>query len=491
MSDTQAADPAPPAAPRPVDGPVRHSGAVLAVLLVAMFMAQFDFFVVNVAAPSIARDLHAGPVLVELVVAGYAFAYASGLITGGRLGDLYGHRRLYLVGMTAFALASLFCGLAQNAWQLVAARMLQGLTGALMVPQVLATITATFPPAERPRALAWFGVVGGLGSVTANLLGALLINTGVLGLGWRAIFLVNLLVAAAALAFAVRLLPPNRPSRRQGLDPVGALGIACTVGLVLVPLSVGNTEGWPAWSWACLAAALPVGAATLRWQQAQRARGGSPVLDLSLFRARGFAAGLVAGAAFLAYFAGFLFAFTQFLQVGRGYPPLHAGLIVACSAVMFSAGALSAARLVRRHGLRVVVAGGLLTVLGLALLMVQLTAFGIDTPTAGLVLAVMLIGTGNGAVLPQLIGAAMVGVRREQAGIGAGVLNTAQQFGSSAGVSIVGAVFFGIAGPVPAAGVVVGGQQHATAMAVVAAIDIGLVLLVTGVLALNARAARS
>src|SRR4051812_37429098 len=160
--------------PAPTGRPA-HAGRMLAVLLIALFMAQFDFFVVNVAAPSISRDLRTGPAALELIVGGYAFAYASGLVTGGRLGDLFGFRRLFVVGMFAFALASLLCGVAQDTAQLVVFRLLQGLTAALMVPQVLATITATFSPQERPRALAWFGVAGGLGSISANVLGALLL----------------------------------------------------------------------------------------------------------------------------------------------------------------------------------------------------------------------------------------------------------------------------------------------------------------------------
>src|SRR4051812_15052738 len=148
-------------------------------------MALFDFFVVNIAAPSLERDLHAGPAALELVVGGYAFTYASGMVTGGRLGDLFGHRRLFLAGMAAFTLASLLCGLAQTPGQLVTARLLQGLTGAAMVPQVLALITGIFPVEERPRAMGWFGVTIGIGSVAGQVLGGLLLDADLFGLGWR------------------------------------------------------------------------------------------------------------------------------------------------------------------------------------------------------------------------------------------------------------------------------------------------------------------
>lgn len=169
----------------------RGGGLMLVVLLSATFMGQFDFFVVNVAAPSLQRDLHAGAGALELIVGGYAFAYASAMITAGRLGDLFGHRRLFVVGTSGFALTSLLCALAQNTEQLVAARLAQGLTGALMIPQVLALITATSPPKSRASAFGWYSAAAGLGSIAGQVLGGLLIQADVAGLAWRTIFLVT------------------------------------------------------------------------------------------------------------------------------------------------------------------------------------------------------------------------------------------------------------------------------------------------------------
>ena len=176
--------------------------------------------------------------------------YASGMVTGGRLGDLLGYRRLFMVGVASFAVASLLCGLAQSPTELVVARLLQGLTGAAMVPQVLALITATFPARERSRALAWFGVTMGLAFVSGQILGGLLLQANVLGLGWRAIFLVNVPVGAATLVAAALVVPHARGRRRPRLDPAGALGVSASVALALVPLTLGHDEGWPAWTWA-------------------------------------------------------------------------------------------------------------------------------------------------------------------------------------------------------------------------------------------------
>jgi MFS family permease len=486
MTETSAERVAPAAAP-PAAG-AQRPGRMLAVLLIALFMAQFDFFVVNVAAPSISRELHTGSAALELIVGGYAFAYASGLVTGGRLGDLYGFRRLFVLGMLAFALASLLCGLAQDTTQLVVARLLQGLTGALMVPQVLATITATFSPQERPKALGWFGVAGGLGSVSANVLGALLLDANVFGLGWRVIFLVNVPIAAVAVLLAPRVLPKLPAPRRSKLDPIGALGVAISLALLLVPLSLGNTEGWPTWSWVCLVLSVPAGAITVYWQRTLRARGGSPVLDLGLLKVRSYLSGVIAGAAFLAYFASFMFTLTQFLQSGFGLTPFLAGLVIVSSAVMFSTSSLVCFRLVPRYGLRVVVIGGLVCALAMLSLVVQLATMGAGVPLAGVIASIMLAGAGNGAVLPQLIGASMVRVKPQQAGIGAAMLNTAQQFGSSAGVAVVGAIFFAFVGPVTAGSSDAPGT-FAHAMTVSTILDGVLILCVSALMAYNKRAA--
>ena len=222
---------------------------MLPVLLSAMFMAQLDLYVVNVAAPSLQYDILAGQAALELIVAGYGFTYASGLVTSGRLGDLVGARKMFLGGMVAFTLASLLCGLAQSPGQLVVARLLQGLCGAAMVPQVLALITAVFPPPERPRALGWFGVTVGVGAVAGQVLGGALLEGDVFGLGWRAIFLVNVPVGLVAVLFAQRLLPHRAGTRRAKLDPLGAVGVSASLALALIPLVLGRSEGWPAWVW--------------------------------------------------------------------------------------------------------------------------------------------------------------------------------------------------------------------------------------------------
>src|ERR1700743_1130839 len=236
-------------------------------VLLAMFMAGFDIWVVNVAGPSLQRDLHVSDAALQLIVGGYAFMYASGMVTGGRLGDLFGYKRLFLVGVVAFALASLACGLAPSSGVLVAFRLVQGLTGAVIGPPVGALITASFPARERSRALGWYGATMGLGFVSGQILGGGLIQANILGLSWRARFLVDVAGGILAVIVGALVVPSARGQRRPRLDPLGAVGVSGSVALALVPLTLGRDEGWPVWTWVSLALALPALAATIAWER--------------------------------------------------------------------------------------------------------------------------------------------------------------------------------------------------------------------------------
>jgi EmrB/QacA subfamily drug resistance transporter len=422
---------------------------MLPVILTATFMALFDFFVVNVAAPSLQRDLHAGPSALELVVGGYAFSYATGLVTGGRMGDLFGYRRLFIGGMAAFVLASLFCGLAQTPAQLVIGRLAQGLTAAAMVPQVLALITASFPREERPRALSWFGVAIGAGSVAGQVVGGLLLQADVLSLGWRSIFLVNVPIGVVAIVFARRLLPHTRGLTRPHLDLIGAVVLSVSLGLALVPLVLGRTEGWPLWTWVSLAASVPGLVLFGRWERRVTRAGAEPLVDMSLFRHRSFAAGLAVNSAFMAFFASFMLALTLLLQFGLGLTALQSGLTFGPLGVTFAVTSVYSGRLVVRYGVAVISMGATIAGAGLVALLVELWAAGAAVHPAGLIPPMMIIGLGNGMALPSLIGAVLSGVDPARAGGASGVLVTAQQFSSAAGVAIMGVLFFAALGPHP------------------------------------------
>lgn len=445
--------------------------AMLPVVLAATFLYGFDFNVVNVALPSLHTDLRAGPVALELVTGGYAFAYATGLVIGGRLGDLAGHRRMFLLGMSAFTSTSVLCGLAQSPGQLVAARLLQGLAAALMVPQVLALITRVFPAAERGGALAWFGVTGALSSVAGQALGGLLLDADVAGLRWRAIFLVNLPVGLAILACAWRMLPATRSASRPTLDILGAVGVSGAIALALVPAVVGRDVQGKPWVWATLVASAPTLLLTLRHETRLAHRGGTPLLDLSLFGSRAFVAGLAIAVAFMAFFTSSLFTISLLLQTGLGLSPLRAGLSLGPFALMAITTALGGRRLVIRYGAPTVIrAGCVLSALGIVPLAATLTIAGAHTGVAWLVLELALVGAGNSVILTAYLGAVLSGVRPDQAGIASGTLNTIQQLAGTAGLAIIGDVFFALLGahPDPAR------YAHATA----GALWLGLALVI-------------
>ncbi|HEY0934630.1 MAG TPA: MFS transporter [Trebonia sp.] len=444
---------------------------MLPVTLIAMFMAGFDIWAVNVAAPSLQRDLHVSDAALQLIVGGYAFMYASGMVTGGRLGDLFGYKRLFLIGVVTFALASLACGLASSSGMLVAFRLVQGLTGAVMVPQVVALITATFPARERSRALGWYGATMGLGFVSGQILGGGLIQANVLGLGWRAIFLVNVPVGVIAVIVASLVVPSARGQRRPRLDPLGAAGVSGALALALVPLTLGRDEGWPVWTWISLAAALPVLAATVAWELRLTRQGGEPLLNLALFRDRAFTAGLLLNFVAIFFFGSFMFVLTLLLQSGLGLSPLHAGIVNLPLALTFIAMTLLGPRLAARLGPRSITVGAGFAVLGtLALALIaahegsQLTGWDTAPATA-------LIGIGQGLMVPSLMGAVLTHVRPEQAGAAAGVLTTTQQFAIACGVAVLGAVFYQVIGGAPTRASFVSG------LTVIAWIEVALLLL--------------
>ncbi|HEX6453294.1 MAG TPA: MFS transporter [Trebonia sp.] len=422
----------------------RRRWLALPAVLMATFMAQFDLFVVNVALPVLQRELHAGDAALQLVVGGYAFVYAAGLITAGRLGDRIGHHTVFLLGMGAFGLTSLWCGLAQSPIELVIARLVQGLAGAAMVPQVLALISLLFGPHERARALSVFGVVIGVGSVAGQVLGGVIINADLFGAGWRPIFLVNVPVALIGVIAGAALLPGHETVSHPRFDIVGAVGIPIGLALILVPLTVGRDLGWPWWTWMSFAAAIAVLTAVMRWEHRLAAAGAAPVFDPGLFREPAFAWGLGLSVAIFGSFFSFVFTLALLLQDGIGLTPLGAGLSFAPLGIAFAVASILARGFVARFGARVILIGTGLAAVGL-LAIVILLASGASPSEATLIPPMVIVGLGSGTAVPVLVGVVIQSVR-EGAGVVSGVLTTAQQFASAVGVAAVGAIFFAVLG---------------------------------------------
>ena len=314
---------------------------MLAVLLGGQFMALLDAFVVNVAMPSIGADLHASGAALQLVVGGYSAAYAMLLITGARLGDLYGRRRMYLLGVVVFTAASLACGLAPDSGLLILARCVQGAAAAVLVPQILSVIQMRFTGAARATALSAWGLVLATGAVVGVILGGLLVSADLLGAGWRPVFLINVPLGVLVAVLVPRVVPADPPRARhtgpgaRRLDLRGLAIAAPAVCLIVLPLVLGRELGWPAWTLACVAAGLLLAGAFAGYERAVAARGGDPLLNLGVLRAPGLAAGLGTLLAVMAGYGGLLFVFTLHLQAGLGQSALRAGLSYVPLAGMF------------------------------------------------------------------------------------------------------------------------------------------------------------
>jgi EmrB/QacA subfamily drug resistance transporter len=418
----------------------------LVIVLIAGFMQLVDVSIVNVAIPSIQRDLDASYSQIQWVLAGYQLAFAVTLITGGRLGDIFGRKRLFMLGMTGFTLASALCGLAQSPGMLIGSRLLQGIMGALMFPQVIAVIQVTFPPRERGTALGIFGATIGLATITGPLVGGLLIQGDLLGLEWRPIFLVNVPIGIAALVAAARFVPESRAPSALGLDLVG-VGIV-TVGLLLLiyPLVQGRDLGWPRWTFVSMAAAVPVLAIFALWERRKKAADGSPLVDLDLFRQRAFVAGLLVAGTFFMGVPAFFLTFSIYLQIGLGFTALHAGLTTIPFAVGSALASAASVRLAPRLGRRILSLGTLLLAAGMAGIIWTVHRYGGAVHSWQLLPALAVCGLGLGCVIAPLVNVVIAGVRRQDAGSASGVLTTAQQLGGAVGVALIGVIFFGLLG---------------------------------------------
>ncbi|MGW4079883.1 MFS transporter [Streptomyces asiaticus] len=424
-------------------GPALSPLGLFTVLLGAA-LPLIDFFIVNVALPTMDHDLHAGPAVLELVVAGYGVAYAVLLVLGGRLGDTFGRRRLFLAGMAAFGLTSLACGLAPGAWSLVGARVAQGASAALMLPQVLATIHSSTSGSRRARALSMYGATAGLSMVAGQILGGVLVAADIAGTGWRAVFLVNVPVALLGLVLAVRTVPETRSERPAPVDVPGTVLLALSLITLMVPLTEGRAAGWPLWTWLGLGA-FPFVAAAFYVVERRRDRAGhTPLLPPSLFALPGLRRGLAMVVPFSIGFGGFMFVIAVALQQGLRYGPVEAGLALAPMATTFFVASLMGPRLVGRYGSRVVTAGGLIQAVGIALLMVAVWRDWPELSLAGLLPGVALAGFGQGLQLPVLIRIVLADVPSERAGVGSGVMVTTQQSALALGVATLGTLFLSL-----------------------------------------------
>lgn len=415
----------------------------LIVVICAMVMDIVDLTIVNVAIPTLQATLHVGQAESQWLVAGYATVFAIFLISGGRLGDIFGYRRMLLGGMGAFAVASLGCGLAQDATALVLARLAQGVAASVMLPQVSSLVQVMYRPEERVGALSLFGVMGGAAAVSGPVLGGLIIGADLFGLGWRPIFLINLPIAVATIAAGLVLLPQGRSAHSPRLDWPGTALAMLTVAAVMVPLVQGREHGWPAWSLLMLAASLPSGLLLFGYSRRRMARDGSALVVPGLFADRGYATGVAMATLFQSGLTGLLFALTQAFQNGLGFSAETVGLVH----MPYAAGSsISIGFLVRRalprFGAKVISAGGLAMAGGLGLLCFQ---FGHDVRSPWAFAPTMLaMGLGMGLMTGPLGPITLSEVDRAQAGAASGLFKALQEFGGALGVAVSGGLYLSL-----------------------------------------------
>jgi MFS family permease len=404
------------------------------------FMFVLDFFIVNVALPSIQHGLGAGEGAIEWIVAGYAISTAVLLVTGGRLGDQFGRRRVFAVGLAVFVLTSAACALAPDPAVLVAARILQGVGAALMAPNILSILGVVYSGPARVRAISVYGMVMGLAAVSGQLIGGVLIRTDLGGLGWRAIFWINVPFGVAALLASPRLVPESRASQGSRFDLAGvALITACLVAVVL-PLVDGRQEGWPAWSWIALGSSVPLAIAFTAHQRRKAARGGVPLLSPRVFASWPLRAGLITQTAFWCQQAASYLVIGLYLQQGRGLSPLAAGGVFAVLAAGYLLTSFRAPALTIRFGRGVIAAGAVLAAAGDGALYL---AAGHGGPVAWLFPGLVLLGAGQGLCITPLTTTVLSHADPASAGSVSGALSTAQQVGNSIGVAVTGVLFFG------------------------------------------------
>ena len=438
----------------------RAAWAVLAIVLIADVMDLLDSTITVIAAPTISAGLRGGPELIKWLGASYALSLGVLLVTGGRLGDRYGRRRTFLIGIAGFTAASLACGLAWDPASIIVARLIQGAFGALLIPQGFGILGSVFPREHIGKAFSTFGPILGLSAVGGPLLAGVLIDANLFGLSWRPMFLINIVLGVAGLVAGLRLLPRDRGDASVRIDVAGSALLAGTMLGLLFGLIEGSTSGWTALPIAAMAAGLACFAAFCQRQRTAVA----PLIKPSLLRNRGFAAGLIVGLVVFAAIGGLIYAVSLYLQRGLGYSPLRAAVVgfapVAAGLVIASVASMN---LLGRLGRKLTLAGIVVTVAGVGWLLLLVTG---STPTAAsLAPAMTVIGLGMGATFATIYDIAIGDIDPAEAGSASGSLSSIQQLANAIGPAIITTIYFDA---------VSGGQGHAMSVSLGAVIGIGV-----------------
>jgi EmrB/QacA subfamily drug resistance transporter len=455
-----------------------HGWRAVAVVLVGASMALLDTTIVTVALPAIRSGLHASPAALEWVVSGYALAYGLTLVPAGRAGDRFGHKPLFLIGLTIFTLASAACGLSHSQGEIVAARAIQGIGAGIFYPAIAATIQLSFTGLARSKAFSALGATIGVSIALGPVLGGLIIAGAGAHEGWRWVFLVNLFIGAVALPAAAWQLPRARSRIRRRFDPIGLCLLSAGLLLLLIPLVEGDQAGWPAWCYACFGGCAAAFVLLAWWEVRAGRRGGDPLLKPSLLAQSSLPAGAIFAIVYFAGFTSVFFTISILWQEGLARGALMTGLI----AVPFSFGSLVSAavsdKLSARLGRMVLVTGCAMAGAGLALtaLVIHLTA-----PLPGgwdLAGPLLLAGLGSGMVIAPNQDFALARVPRQEAGTASAILGTAQRLGSAIGIAVIGTVLFGTLHARPGRNAVASAFSHSSQLALLVNVAVLVLALV-------------
>ncbi|GAA3471545.1 MFS transporter [Nonomuraea roseola] len=408
----------------------------LFVILAGSVMELLDATVTHIAGPTMRTELGGGTSLIQWLGAAYTLAMTAGLLTGGRLGDIVGRKRMFLIGVVGFTIGSLFCAVAVSPETMIAARVVQGLFGAAMIPQGLGLMKEMFPPKELQAAFGLFGPVMGLSAIGGPILAGWLVSADLFGTGWRMIFLINLPIGVAAALAAARFLPSSPPAGGVRLDLPGAALASLGTVLIVFPLVQGGEHGWPLWSFAMMAASAVTFACFVAYE---KRRDRDPLIAPSLFRKPAFVSGLAVGAIYFAAFGGVLLVIGLYTQLGLGYSPLKAALTGVPSSLGMIAG-MGIAQATQKYGRRVLLAGAV--VMGLAVLALLVVAEPGVTPWQ-LAPALVFVGLGSGLIMGPYFTIVMAAVDPQETGSASGALTAIQQVGNALGLAVLGTVYFG------------------------------------------------
>ncbi|MEV0087105.1 MFS transporter [Saccharopolyspora sp. NPDC050642] len=423
-----------------------HQWLMLVAVMTGTFLSMLNDFIVNVATPAIRDELGASFAEVQLIIGGYILVYGVVLVTGGRLGDIFGHRKMFLLGSGLFTLASLACGLAPDPALLIVFRIMQALGAAIFYPQVLSILQLAFTGRARAKAFSVFGATIGLASIAGQLIGGVLIGANLFGLTWRPIFLINVPVGLIAIAIAAATLPKLADTAEARLDSLGVGLLTVTLVLLIFPLIQGRELGWPSWIITLLVLAVPALIVFLLWERRVASRDNSPLVPPQLYKIRSFSAGNAIALLFFAGNSGLFFLLPLQLQAGLGHTALYAGLTFTPLAATFTIGSLLAPKLQPGLGNHVLSLGYAINVLGNVAIL--FTAISAGAGMTGWMLApsMAVIGVGQGLGMSPLVAAVLVDVPEEDAGAASGVIQTIMQVGMAFGVTVIGLLFFTVLG---------------------------------------------